>query len=243
MAACRFHVSRSACLGFVVAFIAGILLVQPVWAGEKASTCYGTPANGTLKNGKALPVKGKNFEPYSRLGVTLGRHYVHSTVRDIVMETYQKLAKQFPETKFMYGETGWEEGGEFSPHKTHRNGTSVDFMVPVLDKKSKSVALPTSAFNKFGYGIEFDKKGKYEELTIDFEALAAHIYFLDETAHQNKVGIKRVIFDPRLQPLLFKTKYGRKLKGKLKFNTKQAWVRHDEHIHVDFVIPCEKKKS
>ena len=51
-----------------------------------------------------------------------------------------------------------------------------------------------------------------------------------------------MIFDPRLQPLLFKTKYGKKLKGKLKFNTKQAWVRHDEHIHVDFALPCKKMK-
>jgi len=42
--------------------------------------------------------------------------------------------------------------------------------------------------------------------------------------------------------MLFQTEYGKKLKGKLKFNPKQAWVRHDEHIHVDFAIPCQKKK-
>lgn len=142
----------------------------------------------------------------------------------------------------MYGETGWEEGGKFAPHRTHKNGTSVDFMVPVLDKQGKSVTLPTSVFNKFGYNIEFDKKWKYEELTIDFEALSAHIYFLNEAADQHQVSIKRVIFDPRLQPILFKTKYGKLLKGKIKFNSKQAWVRHDEHIHVDFTIPCKKKK-
>ena len=225
-----------------VFLLAGLFLAHPVWAAEKTSVCYGTPANGTLKNGVALPAKGKNFEPYSRLGVTLGRHHVHSTVKAIVVESYQKLAKRFPGTKFMYGETGWEEGGKFAPHRTHRTGTSVDFMVPVLDKQGQSVALPTSVFNKFGYSIEFDKKGKYEALTIDFEALTAHIYFLNETARKYRVGIQRVIFDPRLQPRLFQTKYGKKLKGKLKFNSKQAWVRHDEHIHVDFAIPCKKMK-
>ena len=41
---------------------------------------------------------------------------------------------------------------------------------------------------------------------------------------------------------LFETKYGKLLKGKIKFNSKQAWVRHDEHIHVDFAISCKKKK-
>ena len=214
----------------------------PVLAAERASTCYGTSANGYLKNGQALPEKGKNFEPFSTLAVMLGRHYVHSTVKDIVVAGYEELAKQLPDKRFVYGETGWEKGGKFAPHKTHRNGTSVDFMVPVVDKKAKSVPLPTGIFNKFGYNIEFNKNGKYEELTIDFEALSAHLYFLSETARQHGVGIKRVIFDPRLQPLLFKTKYGKLFQGKLKFNSKQAWVRHDEHIHVDFAIPCEKKK-
>lgn len=221
-----------------------VLLVcaSPVRADGKTSVCYGTPSKGSLKNGVALPEKGKNFEPFTTLAVMLGRTYVHSTVKDIVVESYQKLAKQFPDTKFMYGETGWEEGGKFAPHKTHRNGTSVDFMVPVINKRGESVPLPTSVFNKFGYSIEFDKNGKYEELAIDFEALSAHIYFLNETAGEHQVGIKRVIFDPKLQPRLFKTNYGRKLNGKIKFNTKQAWVRHDEHIHVDFAIPCEKLK-
>jgi penicillin-insensitive murein DD-endopeptidase len=214
----------------------------PVLAVEKASTCYGSPANGSLKNGQALPEEGKNFEPFTTLAVFLGRTYVHSTVKEIVVAAYEEAAKQLPDKRFVYGETGWEEGGKFAPHKTHRNGTSVDFMVPVIDKKGKSVPLPTSVFNKFGYNIEFDQNGKYEELAIDFEALAAHIYFLSETARQHKGSIQRVIFDPRLQPLLFKAKYGKLFQGKLKFNSKQAWVRHDEHIHVDFSLRCEKIK-
>jgi len=227
-------------IGLLLCFL--LTCASPAVAAEKPSTCYGTPSKGSLKNGVELPEKGENFEPFTSLAVMLGRTYVHSTVKAVVVESYQKLAKQFPDTKFMYGETGWEEGGKFAPHKTHRNGTSVDFMVPVLDKQGWSVALPTSVFNKFGYNIEFDKNGKYENLTIDFEALAAHIYFLEEAARKQKVSIQRVIFDPRLQPLLLKTKFGKKLKSKLKFNAKQAWVRHDEHIHVDFDIPCQKKK-
>lgn len=214
-----------------------------VFSKEKLSTCYGTPANGSLKNGVVLPEKGKNFEAYSTLAVMLGRTYVHSTVKSIVVDAYEELANQLPGKRFIYAETGWEEGGEFYPHKTHQNGTSVDFLVPVVDKQGKSVPLPTSVFNQFGYSIEFDKDGKYEELSIDFEALSGHIYYLEQTAQEHKAPIKRVIFDPRLQPLLFNTRYGRKLKGKLNFNKKKAWVRHDEHIHVDFAIPCQKTKK
>ena len=52
-----------------------------------------------------------------------------------------------------------------------------------------------------------------------------------------------MILDPRLQPLLLETKYSKKLEDKLKFNIKEAWVRHDEHNHVDFAISCTKKKQ
>jgi penicillin-insensitive murein endopeptidase len=221
--------------------ILSIALPSQVFSAAQVSTCYGTPSKGSLKNGAVLPEQGKNFKPFTSLAVMLGRTYVHSTVKSVVVESYQELAKQFPDTIFMYGETGWQEGGKFAPHRTHKNGTSVDFMVPVLDRQGKSVPLPTSVFNKFGYNIEFDKNGKFENLTLDFEALAAHIYFLDKTARKHRVSLKRVLFDPILQPRLFQTKYGKRLKGKLKFNSKQAWVRHDEHIHVDFAIPCKKK--
>ena len=228
----------------IALFLLILTVVFPCQAifSEPVSTCYGTTVKGSLKNGVVLPKSGKNFEPFTSLAILLGRTYVHSTVKTIVVEAYGDLAKQFPDKIFVYGETGWQEGGEIAPHKTHRNGTSVDFMVPVVDWKGKSVSLPSSVFNKFGYNLEFDENGKYEELTIDFEALAAHIYFLDKAARKQKAGIQRVIFDPRLQPLLFKTKYGRLFEGKLKFNSKQAWVRHDEHIHVDFAISCKKIK-
>ena len=49
----------------------------------------------------------------------------------------------------------------------------------------------------------------------------------------------RVIFDPKLQPKLFKTKYGDYLKANVQFSKKRSWLRHDEHYHVDFSVPCK----
>ncbi|MDX1488081.1 MAG: hypothetical protein R3268_07770, partial [Acidiferrobacterales bacterium] len=48
----------------------------------------------------------------------------------------------------------------------------------------------------------------------------------------------RVIFDPKLQPYLMRTKYGEYLRKHVRFSKKQSWVRHDEHYHVDFDVPC-----
>lgn len=203
------------------------------------SQCFGTTSQGKLKYGVILPKKGDNFVVFSELAWHLGRTYVHSKVAEVVLSAYQQLATQSADKKFMYAETGWIKGGKFSPHKTHQNGLSVDFMVPVVDKKGNSAYLPITVKNKLGYNIEFDAAGKFEQYTIDFNVLALHLKVLNETAKSLGFGISRVFFDPKLQKKLFATEQGDYLKANIKFNTKQAWVRHDEHYHVDFDLPCE----
>lgn len=212
----------------------------PVATGAAKSVCRGTPEKGALENGCKLPTAGPNFETYSRLGSSLGRTYVHCTVAETVVSAYDALAHKQPELSFIYGETGWSSGGRFRPHKTHQNGLSVDFFVPVRDRNGKSVALPTDVTNKWGYLIEFDKRGRFGELAIDFEAMAAHILALDKAARSRGIGIRRVIFDPELQPFLRKTKLWSELENKVKFSTGRSWVRHDEHYHVDFAVPCQR---
>lgn len=203
------------------------------------SICYGTTANGRLENGVKLPTEGSNFTAYSSLGTTLGRTYAHSKVAEIVLTAYQALEQSAPGKYFVYGETGWSTGGLFKPHRTHKNGLSVDFFVPVVDAAGRSIPLPSSVSNKFGYNIDFDANAKYQDYTIDFEALAEHLYQLDVAAKGRSADIARVIFDPPYLPKLFATKRGIYLKANLNFMKGKAWVRHDEHYHVDFSVPCK----
>lgn len=219
-------------------FISFLIFIFPLHT-EAQSTCYGTTSNGKLENGVKLPARGKNYKAYSSIGVLLGRNYVHSKINDVIINTYSLLYRANPSKVYVYGETGFKKGGKFKPHKTHQNGLSVDFMVPVINKKGKSIYLPTSVFNKFGYNIEFDKKGKHENYKIDYESMALHIKTLHEESLKQGINIWRVIFDPQLQPYLFKTKYGKYLKQHIKFSKKRSWVRHDEHYHVDFLVKCD----
>jgi penicillin-insensitive murein endopeptidase len=160
-------------------------------------------------------------------------------VREIVVEAYRALETAAPGKRFVYGETGWKQGGRIRPHRTHQNGLSVDFMVPVLDQNRQSVPLPTSLLNRFGYDIEFDVAGRFEDLNIDFDAIAEHLYQLDRAARSKGKGLELVIFDPPYLPRLFETSRGSYLKQNLKFMQTKAWVRHDEHYHVDFAIKCK----
>ena len=215
-----------------------LLLIVPIAAlAEPQSTCYGTTSNGRLANACELPAGGTNYSPYSTVARWLGRTWVHCDVAQVVVLAYDALAESHPEKHYVYGETGFRNGGEFKPHKTHRNGLSVDFMTPVIDADGKSVPLPTSVTNKYGYAIEFDSANRYEDLSIDFEAIAAHLAALKRSANKQGIGIWRVIFDPELQPGLHKTKAWPEISD-LTFSRKRSWVRHDDHYHVDFALDC-----
>ena len=204
------------------------------------SVCYGRPGKGRLEGGVALPLSGSNYAAYSRLSRLLDRNYVHSRVRRVLLAAYGDLARTNPELRFVYGETGHEKGGPIPPHRTHRNGLSVDFMVPVRDAKGRVATLPAHPGNRWGYDVEFDANARTRDgLSIDFAATATHLRRLHEAAVRERIGIRQVIFDPGYLPRLYATPDGGYLRRHLHFMPKQAWVRHDEHYHVDFVVPCK----
>ncbi len=169
----------------------------------------------------------------------IGRTYVHSEVHAVVVGAYSELEETKPGTFFVYGETGKKSGGDFDPHKTHRNGLSVDFMVPVLNQTGNSVLLPTNVLNKWGYDLEFDSAGRLGDLRIDAEAMAEHIFQVYQAAEEREVGVWRVIFDPQLQKLLQNTSRWPYLRDNIQFSERRSWVRHDEHYHIDFIVQCQ----
>ena len=149
---------------------------------------------------------------------------------------YETLAATRPETVYVYGETGWPRGGRFRPHRTHRSGVSVDYMTPVTNREGRSVPLPTWPWLRFGYDMAFDPDGCTSggSLCIDYPALAAHLRALHAVGHELGVRIGRVIFAPDLQAGLFAA--ASDLRDLMAFSRNPSWVRHDDHIHVDFVL-------
>ena len=218
------------------------VLVSSAAFAEPESQCFGDANQGSLKHGWQLPSNGDNFHAYSSIGVIAGRNYVHSSAYRTVLTAYKILQKTNPGVTYIYGETGFKDGGEFKPHKSHRNGLSVDFFVPVINSKGEVAELDIGITNKLGYNIEFDDQGKFNGLKIDFESIAKHIDALNIAAKQEGIGIDIVIFDNQLQKLLFETPTGKKIRNEVLFSTKKPWVRHDEHYHVNFKVRCSLVK-
>ena len=224
---------RSKLLALLVSFASGT-----GYAATAESQCYGTVNRGSIENSVKLPTNGPNFSAYSALAASAGRTHVHSKVAEIIASAYTSLAAERPTASYVYGETGLASGGQFHPHRSHQNGTSVDFFVPVKNADGKSVPLPTDIVTRFGYDIEFDEKANYKTYSIDFEAMAEHLYQLHVAAKIHGSGFSLVIFDAQYLPKLFATRRGAYLQKNLPFMKGKPWVRHDEHYHVDFKIAC-----
>lgn len=223
--------------------LGALLSVQAFATFAAESQCFGTVSNGRIEGSVKLPLSGPNFTAYSTLGATTGRTHVHSKVAEIIAAAYGAAATTDPSVTYVYGETGWPSGRRIRPHRTHQNGLSVDFFVPVRNEVGKSVPLPTGLTNKLGYDIEFNANAKYGEYKIDFPALAEHLYQLHVAAKERGAGIALVIFDAPFLPKLFATPRGPYLQEHLPFMKGHPWVRHDEHYHVDFAVPCNQSAS
>jgi penicillin-insensitive murein endopeptidase len=223
---------------FLLVLASGSVLAFLALEGKDESVCFGDTNAGRLENSRRLPFSGDNFSTYWSLGWLLGRTNMHGTPRDIVVDAYASLAQSDPDLTFVYGEAGWPWGGWFWPHRTHQNGLSVDFVVPVRDAEGSSIPFPRTMWTGGFYAVDVNSDGRFGEYRIDFDAMAAQLTALRVAAAKKNARIRRVFFDPGLQLRLFATPAGADLSSQISFSTNRSWFRHDAHYHVDFDMPC-----
>lgn len=204
---------------------------------DTPSVSRGSPARGVLYHGHALPPWGPGYRTASMVIAALGRQYLHGDARDTLRAAFAARAAADPGRVHVVGETAVRKGGRFNGHRTHQNGLSVDLFMPLRDAKGEKTTLPTWPWNAFGYWWEFDAQGQSKGLQIDFEELATTIQTISDEAEKRNLEIERVIITPEYVPLVLGTESGKRL-GPLatRFTRKPVWVRHDEHVHIDFRV-------
>ena len=223
-------------LGVVAVVLSTCFFLRPLFAETLDLTVYSAQRDAGAY--LALPMSGSNFSMNSYVSYSAGRMYLKGNVGAAVLAAYADLAGKHPEWKFVYGEMGLKGGGRFWPHRTHKDGTSADFMTPVytVDSSGKQVStpLPCTALNLWGYGVRMNDKGQSGEYHLDAAAMIAHIAALRDAAPRYGLGIRRVIFDPPLLALLRAEPSFARIQD-ITFMQQKAWFPHDGHYHVDFV--------
>jgi len=215
---------------------------------QGASQSKGSVSDGSLIHGRLMPFEGPNFRYFDTTSYLNGRAFVHEKVCRIVVDAYALLAVKIPERKFCIMECSQEHGGEMFPHKTHQNGTSVDFMMPKL--KDGKPFYELDSLGAEHYWLSFDAQGRYSEdptITIDFETLAQHLLCLDDAAQKQGYGIDKVIFKMEMKDELLATPSGKQLLKRGIYITKKLSPLinelHDEHYHVDFEMKSSSPKG
>ena len=133
------------------------------------------------------------------------------------------------------------KGGRLMLHRTHRNGLSVDFMVPKM-KKGKQIKF-YDHLGLWHYLMNFDSFGRLKlnkKVAIDFETIGRHIIALDNAAKANDLFVSKVILKIDLKDDFFNTASGREIRRRgiyfARNLSKSVDRMHDDHYHVDFKV-------
>lgn len=205
------------------------------------SISKGTVGNGSLVNSRLFPFEGKNFFYFDSSSYLEGRAFLNHKLLDVILKSYSDLELKIPKRQFGIMECSSQHGGKMSPHITHQNGLSVDFMTPL--KAHDSIYSDLDKIGLAHYFLDFNNEGKYvmdNTIEIDFDAMAIHILSLNKNAALKGMKISKVILKTELLNDLFSTKYGQELKNSgiyfaQKLNTAINSL-HDDHYHIDFTI-------
>lgn len=205
------------------------------------SKSSGAVSKGTMKNGKLIPFYGKNFSYFDKSSYLGGRAFVNDKVLTTILKSYSSLEHLVPNRHFMIMESANKEGGKLYPHRTHQNGLSVDFMMPLIKDN-----IPYYKLDDMGtrhYLLSFNDHGEYgndKSVKVDFNLMAQHILLLDQEAKKVGLKIKKVVIKIEYKDDLFATEYGKKLKSSgiylVKGLSKIINALHDEHYHIDFGV-------
>ncbi|MFT6747487.1 MAG: penicillin-insensitive murein endopeptidase [Glaciecola sp.] len=204
------------------------------------SVSVGTVSKGSIKNAKLLPFSGANYEYFDKWSYLQGRAFLHGSVLNSVLNSYSSLNGSNPGRKFRVMECSHQKGGKLWPHRTHQNGLSVDFMMPLKKDDKPYYGLDSKGVKH--YLLEFDNAGKYEKdksVQVDFDLVAKHILQLNASARKQGYKIKKVIIKIEFKDDLYATKHGKKLKQQgiyvVMGLTPKINELHDDHYHIDFV--------
>ncbi|HEX2900856.1 MAG TPA: hypothetical protein VHS96_14130, partial [Bacteroidia bacterium] len=120
---------------------------------EASSKAIGTVSKGSLQSGRLFPYQGANFRYFDTLSYVSGRAWVHERVRDATLAAYAALDTLAPGRILGMMECSNEKGGKIWPHRTHQNGLSIDFMMPMRQNGQAFYGLDTVGLEH--YLLEF----------------------------------------------------------------------------------------
>lgn len=189
-----------------------------------------------------------------------GRNFARAPVVATILDAAASL--QASNHVFVLADVGLKGGGKMLPHATHRDGRSVDILMPVVDDKGAPTRFPHSDDDGFGYCARFDADGKLigtgwegkrpvkhpngngplckesneaRPFFIDFGAVARLVAAIESAGAKRGLRVKQVVVAPEYVDKVLASDDGKKLDARVRaaFERKPVWTRHDDHMHIE----------
>jgi len=213
-----------------------------LYRNKGMSSSYGTPGNGKIENPYQVRYSAKNYRYFSLLSYfIMDNGFVHSNLEQTIQDSYRECELTCSGKFFRIMECSDRKGGKIRLHRTHRNGLSIDFMVPKL--KNNAQVKRYDWLGLWHYLLNFDSSGRLrnnKNVCIDFETIAKHILALDNACRKHGLKISKVILKIDLKDDLFSTDAGKELRKRgIYFAQNLPGIvnkLHDDHYHIDFKL-------
>ncbi len=209
---------------------------DPRGLGPETSTSIGSPADGSLRGGVALPIRGPGYRynPRKRDGARYGV----VEVIQVVLAAAAAVDGALPGGEATIGELSLRDGGPISGHGSHQAGRDVDVLFYLLDAAGAPAPGHAVPIEPDGAGID------YKDLAIDTDDVPYKIdvprtwRFVQAVLEDSHATVQRIFVVEHVRSMLLAQAraVGAAPATIQRFEevTCQPGFPHDDHLHIRF---------
>ncbi|MDB4974916.1 MAG: hypothetical protein JWN48_3257 [Myxococcaceae bacterium] len=206
-----------------------------------SSTSIGSPTNGRLEGGVALPLVGTGFRHNDRRSRD-ARFGTVEVVRSIVSAA-GAVASALPGGELVVNDLGLPQGGPISHHGSHRAGRDADILFFLLDDAQQPIASVGAPIDPDGIGFDYkDLTTEADDVRVHFDA-ARTWRFIQALLEGPDSQVQRIFVVEHLRAKLLaeaeRSQASAELRARFADLTCQPAYPHDDHLHVRWFCSAE----
>jgi penicillin-insensitive murein DD-endopeptidase len=126
---------------------------SPAVATKEPSTSIGSPSDGTLRSGAALPLAGRGYRFNDKRSAEA--RYGTDEVVAAIARAAARVADEVPGSELVVNDLSLREGGPIPHHGSHRAGRDADILFYLLDGVGTPIASVGAPLDPAGRGVDF----------------------------------------------------------------------------------------
>jgi penicillin-insensitive murein endopeptidase len=207
----------------------------------QASTSIGSPTNGALQHGAALPLRGDGFHFNDRRSSD-ARHGTDEVVAAI-RRAAQRVHAELPGSELVVNDLSLPKGGPIPHHGSHRAGRDADILFYLNDRNGAPTGAVGAPLDPAGIGIDFkDLSVSEDDVEVRLDA-ARTWHFVAALLEDPQAVVQRIFVVEHVRTLLLAAARSAGAPGPIVTRFEEVSCQpsypHDDHLHVRWFCSAE----